>query len=231
MSAIDDVKARLDIVETVGRYVPELKRSGRTFKAACPFHTERTPSFIVDPGRGSWHCFGACSTGGDVIEFVRRIEGLEFREALSRCADLAGIELRPPLRAGAPRAGGEREAALGERGGDALLPGAARGAVGLPGERLRRRPWDRRRDASGVAARLRAGELERPAGAPGRPRLHRGGAGPGRPRRRKRGSGARRSRRARSLPRPVDLPRRATSADGWWASARARSAPRTSRST
>ncbi len=96
MSAIDDVKARLDIVETVGRYVPELKRSGRTFKAACPFHTERTPSFIVDPGRGSWHCFGACSTGGDVIEFVRRIEGLEFREALSRCADLAGIELRPP---------------------------------------------------------------------------------------------------------------------------------------
>ena len=96
MSTIDDVKARLDIVETVTRYVPGLKRAGRTFKAACPFHTERTPSFIVDPGRGSWHCFGACSTGGDVIEFVRRIEGLEFREALRRCADLAGVELRPP---------------------------------------------------------------------------------------------------------------------------------------
>lgn len=96
MSAIDDVKARLDIVETVGRYVPALKRGGRTWKAPCPFHTERTPSFIVDPGRGTWHCFGACSTGGDVIEFVRRVEGLEFREALRRCADLAGIELRPP---------------------------------------------------------------------------------------------------------------------------------------
>ncbi len=96
MSAIDDVKARLDIVETVTRYVPALKRSGRTWKAPCPFHTERTPSFIVDPGRGTWHCFGACSTGGDVIEFVRRVEGLEFREALRRCADLAGIELRPP---------------------------------------------------------------------------------------------------------------------------------------
>ncbi len=96
MSAIDDVKARLDIVETVSRYVPALKRGGRTFKAACPFHTERTPSFIVDPTRGTWHCFGACSTGGDVIEFVRRIEGLEFREALKRCADLAGVELRPP---------------------------------------------------------------------------------------------------------------------------------------
>ena len=96
MGAIDDVKARLDIVETVARYVPELKRSGRTFKAACPFHSERTPSFIVDPGRGSWHCFGACSTGGDVIEFVRRIDGLDFREALARCAELAGVELRPP---------------------------------------------------------------------------------------------------------------------------------------
>ena len=105
MSDIDEVKARLDIVETVTRYVPALKRSGRTFKANCPFHTERTPSFIVDPGRGSWHCFGACSTGGDVIEFVRRIEGLEFREALHRCADLAGVELRPP----SPRERRERE--------------------------------------------------------------------------------------------------------------------------
>ena len=105
MSDIDEVKGRLDIVETVTRYVPALKRSGRTFKANCPFHTERTPSFIVDPGRGTWHCFGACSTGGDVIEFVRRIEGLEFREALRRCADLAGIDLRPP----SPRERRERE--------------------------------------------------------------------------------------------------------------------------
>ncbi len=96
MSTIEDVKARLDIVETVGSYVPNLKRSGRTWKANCPFHNERTPSFIVDPSRGSWHCFGACSTGGDVIEFVRRIEGLDFREALGRCAERAGVELRPP---------------------------------------------------------------------------------------------------------------------------------------
>ncbi|MCY3656667.1 MAG: DNA primase [Chloroflexi bacterium] len=98
MSTIEDVKARLDIVETVGSYVPNLKRSGRTWKANCPFHNERTPSFIVDPSRGSWHCFGACSTGGDVIEFVRRIEGLDFREALGRCAERAGVELRPPTR-------------------------------------------------------------------------------------------------------------------------------------
>ncbi len=98
MSTIDEVKARLDIVETVGRYVPDLKKAGRTYKALCPFHNERTPSFTVDPGRGTWHCFGACSTGGDVIEFVRRFEQLEFPEALRVCADRAGVELRPPSR-------------------------------------------------------------------------------------------------------------------------------------
>ena len=98
MTTIDEVKARLDIVETISEYVPSLKKSGRSYKALCPFHNERTPSFTVDPQRGSWHCFGACSTGGDVIEFVRRIEGLEFREALQRCADRAGGELRPPTR-------------------------------------------------------------------------------------------------------------------------------------
>ena len=98
MSTIDEVKARLDIVETVAGYVPDLKKVGRTYKALCPFHTERTPSFVVDPGRNSWHCFGACSTGGDVIEFVRRSEGLEFRDALALCAQRAGVELRAPSR-------------------------------------------------------------------------------------------------------------------------------------
>ncbi len=96
MTTIDDVKARLDIVDVVGGYVPELKKSGRTFKACCPFHNERTPSFVVDPERQTWHCFGACSTGGDVIEFVRRREGLDFKEALRLTAERAGVELRPP---------------------------------------------------------------------------------------------------------------------------------------
>ncbi len=105
MGTIEDVKAQLDIVETVRGYVPALKRSGRTWKAPCPFHTERTPSFTVDPERGTWHCFGACSTGGDVIEFVRRIEHLEFKEALQRCAERAGVELRPP----SPREQRDRE--------------------------------------------------------------------------------------------------------------------------
>lgn len=96
MTTIDDVKSRLDIVDVVSGYVPELKKSGRTFKAPCPFHNERTPSFVVDPERQTWHCFGACSTGGDVLEFVRRREGLDFKEALRLCAERAGVELRPP---------------------------------------------------------------------------------------------------------------------------------------
>ena len=105
MSTIDDVKARLDIVETVRAYAPDLKKAGRTWKARCPFHSERTPSFNVDPERQTWHCFGACSTGGDVIEFVRRKEGLDFKEALRLCAERAGVELRPP----SPRETEERE--------------------------------------------------------------------------------------------------------------------------
>src|SRR5690606_29405649 len=96
MTTIDDVKARLDIVDVVSGYVTDLRKSARTFKACCPFHNERTPSFVVDPERQTWHCFGACSTGGVVIEFVRRREGLDFKEALRLTAERAGVELRPP---------------------------------------------------------------------------------------------------------------------------------------
>jgi hypothetical protein len=61
MSVIDDVRDRLDIVDVVGSYV-ELKKAGRSFKACRPFHAEKTPSFIVNPDRGTWHCFSACGT-------------------------------------------------------------------------------------------------------------------------------------------------------------------------
>ena len=92
MTDVDDVKARLDIVETVSSHVA-LQKSGRYFKALCPFHTEKTPSFIVNPERQSWRCFGGCATGGDVISFVMRVEGLDFGAALRLLAEKTGVPL------------------------------------------------------------------------------------------------------------------------------------------
>ncbi len=92
MSVTDDIKAKLDILEVVSPRV-SLQKSGRTFKANCPFHTEKTPSFIVNPERQSWHCFGACATGGDIFNFVMRAENLQFGDALKMLAQRAGVEL------------------------------------------------------------------------------------------------------------------------------------------
>ncbi len=93
MTVVDDVKARLDILEVVSQRVP-LQRSGRSYKANCPFHQERTPSFHVFPDRQSWRCFGACATGGDAISFVMRAENLEFGEALRQLAQQTGVPLQ-----------------------------------------------------------------------------------------------------------------------------------------
>jgi DNA primase len=92
MTVIDDVKSRLDLVEVVTGYVP-LLRSGRSFKANCPFHQEKTPSFYVFPDRQSWRCFGACATGGDAFSFIMKAENLEFAEALKRLAQQTGVVL------------------------------------------------------------------------------------------------------------------------------------------
>jgi DNA primase len=94
VGAVDEVKQRLDIVEVISAYVP-LKKAGRNYKGLCPFHTEKTPSFVVFPDSQHWHCFGACGTGGDVIAFVMRRENLPFGEALKILAARAGIELTP----------------------------------------------------------------------------------------------------------------------------------------
>ncbi|MBX3054753.1 MAG: DNA primase [Caldilineaceae bacterium] len=95
MSVIDDIKARIDIVDLVSRYVP-LKRAGRSYKACCPFHEERTPSFVVTPDRGTWYCFGACGEGGDIFSFLMKKENVDFRDALQILAKEAGVELVQP---------------------------------------------------------------------------------------------------------------------------------------
>ena len=94
MSVVDEVKQRLDIVDLIGEYVA-LQKSGRNYKALCPFHTEKTPSFVIFTDTQSWHCFGACSTGGDIFSFVMRQENVDFSEALRFLARRAGVELRP----------------------------------------------------------------------------------------------------------------------------------------
>ena len=95
MSVVDEIKERIDIVELVSDYVPGLKKSGRSFRALCPFHSEKTPSFFVFPERGSWRCFGACATGGDIFSFIMKKENVDFGEALRILADRAGVPLAP----------------------------------------------------------------------------------------------------------------------------------------
>lgn len=92
-NVIDEIKSRLDIVSVISEYI-QLKPAGASFKALCPFHREKTPSFFVSPERQTWHCFGSCGKGGSIFDFLMETEGLEFPEALRILAEKAGVEIK-----------------------------------------------------------------------------------------------------------------------------------------
>jgi DNA primase len=95
LTNLDEIKARVDIVELVGETV-RLRRSGKNYTGFCPFHHNvHTPSFAVFPESGTWRCFGACNEGGDVFRYVMKKDGVDFTEALRRLAERAGVELHP----------------------------------------------------------------------------------------------------------------------------------------
>src|SRR3989344_9432819 len=92
MDEVARIREKTDLIALISEFIP-LKKTGRNFKANCPFHNEQTPSFVVSPERQIWHCFG-CGKGGDAFTFLMEYENLEFIEALRILAKKAGVALR-----------------------------------------------------------------------------------------------------------------------------------------
>jgi DNA primase len=94
VTTIEEIKARIDIVDLVSEAGVKLRHAGKNYTGFCPFHdNKRSPAFVVWPESGTWRCFGACNEGGDIFKFVMKREGLDFKEALQKLAIRAGVEL------------------------------------------------------------------------------------------------------------------------------------------
>src|SRR5271167_3421435 len=101
-SSLEAIRQKVDMAELVKEYVPSLKRAGRSFKACCPFHAEKTPSFMVNPEKQIFHCFG-CQEGGDAFTFLMKIESLSFSEAVEKLAQRTGVAIAPTAESLGPR--------------------------------------------------------------------------------------------------------------------------------
>jgi DNA primase len=94
MSTIDEVKSKIDIVDLVSEAGVKLRHAGKNYTGFCPFHDNKhTPAFVVWPDSGTWRCFGQCNEGGDIFKFVMKREGLDFKDALQKLADRAGVKV------------------------------------------------------------------------------------------------------------------------------------------
>ena len=88
---IETIRERLDIVEVIRDYIPSIQKAGKNFKALCPFHNEKTPSFTINPDTQRFYCFG-CQEHGDIFSFIEKIDGLTFMEAAQKLASKAGVQ-------------------------------------------------------------------------------------------------------------------------------------------
>src|SRR5215510_1634235 len=95
MSTIDEIKARIDIVDLVSEAGVKLRHAGKNYTGFCPFHDNKhTPAFVVWPETGTWRCFGSCNEGGDIFKFIMKKEGIDFKEAIQKLAARAGVEIK-----------------------------------------------------------------------------------------------------------------------------------------